>query len=209
MTSVVSPPCASPDDMPFPFSGIRQILDFPDSASRPEGGLLLRRKALLAMALQLAERAPSWPSMAKPVFQSPLIRRRWDVVQTSVDVEAWVIAWPPGGTMELHDHGGSVGAVVVSSGELTETRAAPNPGGSIDLWTRTLSVGRSIGFAEHDVHGLTNATETPAVSVHVYAPPPTSLRYHRPTQPAPHGQNACGCAWSGQIGRLDAELSRI
>ena len=34
--------------------------------------------------------------------------------------EAWLIAWAPGGSLDLHDHGGSAGEVVVVEGELLE-----------------------------------------------------------------------------------------
>ena len=193
MTSVEST-CASPGGVAGGSRGSGKILHFPDLASGTEADQPFGRDALLAMALELAEHAPSWPSMANPVFGSPLIRRRWELVPASIDVEAWFIAWPPGGSMELHDHGGSVGAVVVSCGELIEARSVPQPRGGVYLRTTTVSVGGSIGFAEQDVHGITNAAEVPAISVHVYSPALTSLRYHRQTQRPLRGQHACCCA---------------
>ena len=46
--------------------------------------------------------------------------------------EAWLIAWAPGGSLDLHDHGGSAGAVAVVDGELldaTPTGYARSPCG--------------------------------------------------------------------------------
>ena len=74
----------------------------------------------------------------------------------SETVEAWVIAWPPGGSVELHDHGGSAGAVVVATGELVETSVVTQPSGGVALRTTTIGVGRSIGFAGHHVHDIVN-----------------------------------------------------
>ena len=36
------------------------------------------------------------------------------------DFDAWLIAWPSGGKVDLHDHGNSTGAVSVISGALVE-----------------------------------------------------------------------------------------
>jgi len=97
----------------------------------------------------------------------------------SDDVEAWVIAWPPGGAIELHDHGGSSGAVVVAVGELLETSIVPQPSGSVAPRTNTIRAGGFIQFAQHHVHDIINVGEVPAISVHVYAPPLTTMTYYR------------------------------
>ena len=91
----------------------------------------------LATALALKEKARSWPGMARPS------RRRWELMVASDEVEAWIIAWPPGGAIELHDHGGSAGAVVVVAGELLETRIVAQPSGGVAPWTNTIGAGAS------------------------------------------------------------------
>ena len=95
--------------------------------------------------------------------------------------EAWVIAWPPGGAIELHDHGGSSGAVVVAAGELLETSIVTQPSGGVGLRT------------SHDRRGAVHLLRrsprprhrqpdrAPAISVHVYAPRLTSMTYYRMT----------------------------
>ena len=90
--------------------------------------------ALVVIAQSLAGVAASWPGMSEPVC------RQWDRMLCSTAVEAWVIAWPPGGAIELHDHGGSSGAVVVVAGELTETSVVVRGDGRPVLRTATLYV---------------------------------------------------------------------
>lgn len=38
------------------------------------------------------------------------------------ELDVWLISWVPDRSTELHDHGGSLGALTVVSGALTETR---------------------------------------------------------------------------------------
>jgi Cysteine dioxygenase type I len=134
---------------------------------------------LLPIAVRLAARAPSWPGMTRPT------RRSWELMVASETVEAWVIAWPPGGSVELHDHGGSAGAVVVAAGELVETSVAAEPSGGVALRTKTIRAGRSVRFGGHHIHDIVNVGEVPAISVHVYAPRLTSMTYYRMTEGGP------------------------
>lgn len=85
--------------------------------------------------------------------------------------EIWLISWLPGQATGLHDHGGSRGAFAVALGELTEH----------DLTgSRTVGVGESRSFGADYVHDVRNASTAPAVTVHVYSPPLTSMnRYDR------------------------------
>ena len=46
--------------------------------------------------------------------------RRYERVLSTAAYEAWVIYWPSGGSLDLHDHGGSAGAFSVVSGQLDE-----------------------------------------------------------------------------------------
>jgi predicted metal-dependent enzyme (double-stranded beta helix superfamily) len=105
--------------------------------------------------------------------------RRWDLMTASDGFEAWVIAWPPGGAIELHDHGGSAGAVVVAVGELIETSIVSQSSGEVALRTSTIESGGSLAFGGRHVHDIANAGDTPAISVHVYAPRLTSMTYYR------------------------------
>lgn len=128
---------------------------------------------LLEIAAGLAKSAPQWPGMAQPR------RRQWDLMVASDTFEAWVIGWPPGGSIALHDHGGSAGAVVVATGELLETRVSRTHSGDVVLRTRSLQQGGSIRIDGNDVHDIVNASTSTAISVHVYAPRMTSMTYYR------------------------------
>ena len=66
--------------------------------------------------------------------------RRYQRVLATPDYEAWVICWPSGGSLDLHDHGGSAGAFSVVSGELDEATievtADGNARGRSSVWRR-------------------------------------------------------------------------
>src|SRR5271155_2685213 len=46
--------------------------------------------------------------------------RSWRLMARTPDFDAWLISWPTGGKVELHDHGAATGAVSVISGALVE-----------------------------------------------------------------------------------------
>jgi predicted metal-dependent enzyme (double-stranded beta helix superfamily) len=92
--------------------------------------------------------------------------------------EAWLIAWAPGGALDLHDHGGSGGAVVVVEGELRERftdRERPGP-----LCTNRIRAGEPLAIGPDRVHGVWNPGPATAVSVHVYSPPLTTMTFYDP-----------------------------
>src|SRR5262245_47966134 len=55
----------------------------------------------------------------------PGTERRWALVLESEAYEAWVIAWPAGTGLELHDHAGSAAAMYVVNGSLRERYLDP------------------------------------------------------------------------------------
>jgi predicted metal-dependent enzyme (double-stranded beta helix superfamily) len=98
-------------------------------------------------------------------------------VAESKSFEAWVIGWPPGGTLELHDHGGSRGVVTVVAGSLVETSVA-HFGDRLRLRTRTVSAVTSpLSIGVDRIHDVTNPGSRPALSVHVYSPRLTSMTF--------------------------------
>ncbi len=44
------------------------------------------------------------------VAESPVDRRYEQIVSTAA-YDAWLIYWPPGSSIEMHDHGDSIGAL--------------------------------------------------------------------------------------------------
>jgi hypothetical protein len=106
-------------------------------------------------------------------------RRHRQLVLTPA-YDAWLIAWGPSSLLELHDHGGSIGAVRVVRGELLEMYSdvvRPHP-------LRSRTVGRGSGFAvpATRAHEVWNPGPFDALSVHVYSPPLTAMTFfdHRP-----------------------------
>jgi Cysteine dioxygenase type I len=99
--------------------------------------------------------------------------RRYQRVLATPAYEAWVICWPSGGWLDLHDHGGSAGAFSVVSGQLDEATIV---GGA--TVTRTYSAGETASFDASRVHAVVNRGSDAATSVHVYSPPLSSMVYY-------------------------------
>lgn len=90
-------------------------------------------------------------------------------------LDVWLIGWATEQSTELHDHAGSLGALTVVSGTLTEHRWSPVVR---RLRSRRLGAGRSVSFAPGHVHDVLNRAPVPAVSVHAYSPPLTAMSYY-------------------------------
>lgn len=88
-------------------------------------------------------------------------------------LDVWLISWLPEQGTQLHDHGGSAGAFTVISGELAE---AVHQRGRLSENTR--GAGTSVGFGPRYVHDVRNLCDQPAVSVHAYSRPLTSMTYY-------------------------------
>jgi predicted metal-dependent enzyme (double-stranded beta helix superfamily) len=103
-------------------------------------------------------------------------------------LDVWLISWATDQAAELHDHGGSLGALTVVRGSLTEWRwtagseddgtaeelAARGPG----LRRRVVDTGRSVAFGLGHVHDVSNRALETAVSVHAYSPPLSAMSYY-------------------------------
>jgi len=114
----------------------------------------------------------SAPSALEP---GPLVERRYELLELTDDLEVWVIHWPVGGRLELHDHGGSNGALWVRSGRLREAYVT----GGRQLARRSLRAGAGTAFGPAYVHDVINAGRRPATSVHAYSPPMASMTFFR------------------------------
>ena len=93
-------------------------------------------------------------------------------------VDVWLISWVPDKSTELHDHGDSLGALTVVSGELAETRWD----GEV-LRQRRLTAGDQAAFPRGWIHDVVQApgTVAPTLSVHAYSPPLTVMSYYEVT----------------------------
>ena len=95
------------------------------------------------------------------------------------ELDIWLISWVPDRSTELHDHGGSLGALTLLSGSLHEFRW---DGEALRL--RRLDAGDQAAFPlgwVHDVAWAPTAPDAPTLSVHAYSPPLTAMSYYEVT----------------------------
>ena len=130
--------------------------------------LPLSQVRLRQLVQGLAAREHEWLSLVR--YDSS--RRWYQRLTCADDHEVWLLSWLPGQRTGFHDHGESSGAFTVARGTLRE-RAAPGcrPGPSAGV-----SPGEARSFGPRYVHDVINASVHPAVSVHAYSPPLTSMR---------------------------------
>jgi hypothetical protein len=105
------------------------------------------------------------------------------------EIDIWLISWVPGQATELHDHGGSLGALTLLSGSLDEFRWDGK-----QLRRRRLEAGDQAAFPLGWVHDVVwaptgtahsaiapSTTQGPTLSVHAYSPPLTVMSYYEIT----------------------------
>jgi hypothetical protein len=131
-----------------------------------------RNVNLLAIAEGFAASAADLPEL------HGLTERSWILLAATDLFEAWAIGWPPGGKIELHDHGESRGAVVVAQGTLTETTVRPTDRGVALVSARRIEEGEHRTFGPRYVHDILNDGSEDAISVHVYGPKLESMTYY-------------------------------
>jgi hypothetical protein len=117
--------------------------------------------------------------------------RRWFTrIHGDEELDIWLISWVPGHATELHDHGGSLGALTVVFGSLNEFRWDGR-----GLRRRRLDAGDQAGFPLGWVHdvvwaprpvpepaGTIRRPVEPTLSVHAYSPPLTAMSYYEVTE---------------------------
>jgi hypothetical protein len=125
----------------------------------------------------------------------PKSRRWFTRIHGDEELDVWLISWVPGQPTELHDHGGSLGALTVISGSLNEFRWDGRA-----LRRRRLDAGDQAGFPLGWVHDVvwaprpvaapaalpagpsaTAGPVQPTLSVHAYSPPLTAMSYYQIT----------------------------
>ncbi len=93
--------------------------------------------------------------------------RTYEQLLRDQHVEVWLICWMDDHDTGFHDHDVSAGALAVARGRVREERLGL--GGSVI--ERTLEAGGAIDFAASDIHRVTHAGNTPAVTINAYSPP--------------------------------------
>ncbi|MGU3497562.1 cysteine dioxygenase [Mycobacterium sp. C31M] len=111
----------------------------------------------------------------------PVEERWYKRLYSDDELDIWLISWVLDKSTELHDHGGSLGALTVVSGALQETRWDGS-----ELRTRELGAGDQAGFPlgwVHDVVWTPAPVPAPVtLSVHAYSPPLTAMSYYSVTE---------------------------
>ena len=128
--------------------------------------------ARLAITRELAQDHETWRSLAR---HTP--RERWFTrIAAHDDHDVWLIGWDSYQGVDLHDHGGSNGALYVVEGELLET--STRRGGGVYLAQQHLLAGTARAFGAGHVHRVVNPSATVATSVHVYSPPLETMDFY-------------------------------
>lgn len=87
------------------------------------------------------------------------------------DWEAYLITWPSGHGVEVHDHGDSAGAVAVVAGSLVELVARPTVRPGVERLARhRIGAGTVRRVPPGRIHDVVNTGRFPATSIHVYGP---------------------------------------
>jgi hypothetical protein len=109
----------------------------------------------------------------RPYVRHDAARRSYLRLVWTPEHEVWLICWPAGQLVDLHDHGRSAGAFAVTEGVLREEH--PDGAGWRKVRCRRGAV-RS--FPAHHVHAVWNPGPGTATSLHAYAPPLRSMTFY-------------------------------
>jgi hypothetical protein len=115
-----------------------------------------------------------------PMAPARLTERSYELLELTDDLEIWAIHWPRDQGLQLHDHGGSSGALLVLDGALEEQYLNP----ARSLTRRTLASGDGAAFGPSYIHDVGNFSDVAATSVHAYSPPMASMTFYRLDQQA-------------------------
>ncbi len=132
----------------------------PSDRIRPAGSLSFR--ALRSIAAGLARVQPL------PSIGAGECARSSRLAATAF-YDAWLICWPDGSGLDLHDHGDVRSVLQVVDGVLLETYS--DPGAAVGPVVRTLRSGSVTSAEPTVVHSLANRSGAVATSLHVYSPP--------------------------------------
>lgn len=129
---------------------------------------LLSPARLRQLASDIAGQPGGWISEVRYCAH----RRWYHLLEQHGDYEVWLLSWLPGQQTGFHDHGRSSGAFAVARGCLEERRA---PGRRAETRGTVLPAGSARSFGPRYIHDVLNGSCAPAVSVHAYSPPLTSM----------------------------------
>ena len=143
----------------------------------PPGGH--REPDLVELARRLNVDESAWVALAPYLAFDARQYRRVRVFRDE-HWEGLLLCWLPGQATAVHDHGGSIGLSFVLSGALTEERWTPVAEGKPLALLGACQVTRGDAAVEllDTIHRVSNRSAEPAVSLHFYSPPLTTLGAH-------------------------------
>jgi hypothetical protein len=112
----------------------------------------------------------------EPAGGLPTDSRWYSRLHADDELDVWLISWVAGHTTELHDHGGSLGALTVLAGTLNECRWNGET-----LLRRRLEAGDQAAFPLGWVHDVGAVDDRQTLSVHAYSPPLTVMSFYEVT----------------------------
>lgn len=117
------------------------------------------------------------PSRWRDAVRFDAGRRHWSRLPAPDGAELWLLTWLPDQSTDLHDHGPSAAALTVVAGLLEEVRADATGRRT----STVLRPGDGVHLAPGVVHDVGNRGTEPAVSVHAYSPPLSSMSFYEPS----------------------------
>lgn len=124
---------------------------------------------LAGIASDIARHPKQWLSQVRYDVSQRWYRR----LMLTEQYEVWLLSWLPGQQTGFHDHGPSAGAFAVALGQLRERAASAGRPAAIE---KTVTQGAARSFGPDYIHDVRNDSAEPAVSIHAYSPPLTSMR---------------------------------
>jgi hypothetical protein len=169
MTSTLPRPASSeaPDSEARGIASTLADLGFDDRRLTPE--------ELERAAGSVAGRPELWSHL---VVDSPE-ERWWIVLYRSDAYEVRLLSWEFDQSSGWHDHGGSSGGFVVTSGVLRERCRGSD---LVSIEEHHFNAGDHGSFGPDHLHDVAHETGQPAVSVHAYSPPLERLTMYDPTR---------------------------
>ena len=126
---------------------------------------------LVAIVARFASAGRLW----RPHVRHDPSARRYVRLAWAPDHEVWLICWSQGHEVDLHDHGGSAGAFIVTDGVLREEYIDAGR-----FRRRRCTRGAARSFSAGHVHTVSNPGPTVATSIHAYSPPLRSMTFYAP-----------------------------
>jgi hypothetical protein len=103
----------------------------------------------------------------------------WLLLYRTPVFEVKLLTWQKDEPSDWHDHGGSSGAIRVTSGSLRERHRASD---GVSVEAGDLDAGEYASFATDYVHDVVRVSKAPAVSIHAYSPPLNGLTFYDRTR---------------------------